>query len=96
MAGLVWSPKAVDELEAICNYIAIDSEYYAHVFAKGVIEAVERLERFPESGRTVPEYEREDIREVIFQSYRIVYRVKPEVVEIAAIVHGARLMNGFQ
>lgn len=96
MAGLVWSPKAVDELEAICNYIAIDSEYYAHVFAKGVIEAVEMLERFPESGRTVPEYEREDIREVIFQSYRIVYRVKPEVVEIAAIVHGARLMNGFQ
>ncbi|MDW7727267.1 MAG: type II toxin-antitoxin system RelE/ParE family toxin [Candidatus Methanoperedens sp.] len=43
MAGLVWSPKAVDELEAICNYIAIDSEYYAHVFAKSVIETVERL-----------------------------------------------------
>lgn len=54
MAGLVWSPKAVDELEAICSYIAIDSEYYARVFAKGVIKAVERLERFPESGRTVP------------------------------------------
>ncbi|MCX9015104.1 MAG: type II toxin-antitoxin system RelE/ParE family toxin [Candidatus Methanoperedens sp.] len=96
MAGLVWSPKAVDELEAICNYIAIDSEYYAHVFAKGVIEVVERLEMFPESGRTVPEYEQEDIREVIFQSYRVVYRVKPDVVEIVAIVHGARLIGSLQ
>ena len=43
-------------------------------------------------GRIVPEYEQDDLKERIFQNYRIVYRVKPEAVEIVAIVHGARLL----
>jgi plasmid stabilization system protein ParE len=43
-----------------------------------------------------PEYRRPDLRELIFQNYRIVYRVKPDVVEIAAIVHGARLFPNLE
>ena len=43
MARLIWSPNAFDDLESICKFIAMDSEYYARLFAKGVIKAVERL-----------------------------------------------------
>ena len=49
---------------------------------------------FPESGRIVPEYNQKDLWEVIFQNYRIVYRIKPDIIEIVTITHGARLMGG--
>lgn len=95
MARIIWSPNASDDLESICEYIAIDSEYYARLFAKRVIKAIERLIVFPESGRIVPEYNLRNIREIIYQNYRIVYRVKSETVEIVTIVHGARLLDHF-
>ncbi len=92
MARLIWSPKAADDLEEICEYIARDSEHYARVFARHVIELAEQIAEHPLAGRVVPEYQSADLRERIFQNYRIVYRVKPDTVEIAAIVHGARLL----
>ncbi len=64
MVRLIWSPDAAADLEAICDYIAKDSEYYARVFAQGVINAVERLLIFPESGRIVPEYNQKDLAPV--------------------------------
>ena len=93
MVRIIWSPDAADDLESICDYIAEDSDYYARVFVNGVIKAIERLMIFPESGRIVPEYDQKDIREIIFQNYRIVYRVKSDTIEIVAITHGARLME---
>lgn len=96
MAKLIWSPKAAADLEDICEYISKDSEYYARVFAQKVMLLAEMIAYFPMTGRVVPEYKREDIRERIFQRYRIVYRLKPGTVEIAAIVHGARLLPGIE
>ncbi len=92
MARLIWSPEAADDLEEICEYIARDSEHYARVFAGQVIELVKKIADYPRAGRVVPEYGRADLRERILQNYRIVYRVKTDTVEIAAIVHGARLL----
>lgn len=93
MVRIIWSPDAAADLEEICDYIAKDSEHFARVFAQGVINAIERLLLFPESGRVVPEYGQKDIREIIFQNYRIVYRIKSGAVEIVTITHGARLME---
>ena len=44
-----------------------------------MFEAVKRLEIFPRSGRIVPEIGQEDIREILFGSYRIVYVVGEEL-----------------
>lgn len=92
MAKLIWSLKAIADLEEICEYISKDSEHYAKLFAQRIVVLAETIAEFPMTGRIVPEYQRDDLRERVFQSYRIVYRVKPEVVEIVAIVHGARLL----
>lgn len=92
MVKLVWSPRAADDLEEICEFISKDSEHYAKVFAQKVVALIETIPDFPLAGRVVPEYQCDNLRERIFQNYRIVYRVKPEAVEIAAIVHGARLL----
>ncbi len=51
-----------------------------------------KIEWSPRSGRTVPEAGHKDaIREVIFQGYRIIYRIKDEqLLQIVTVLHGAR------
>jgi len=96
MVRIIWSPNAISDLESICEFIAMDSDYYARSFAKNVIHAIENLMLFPKSGRVVAEYNQQHLREIIFQNYRIVYRIKSDIIEIAAITHGARLMDNLQ
>jgi len=58
-----WSPRAASNLEEICDYIAKDSQYYAILFAKKVTNIVKAIPQFPKSGRIVPEYGDENLRE---------------------------------
>ena len=46
----------------------------------------------PYSSRKVPEYQAEDVRELIEKPYRIIYRIKQDRIEVLAIIHGARLI----
>jgi plasmid stabilization system protein ParE len=52
----------------------------------------EQIAAFPQSGRMVPEYQAPDIREVIERPYRIIYRIKPEQVDILAVMHSAQVL----
>ena len=63
-----WSPKAADSFEDICNFIGKDSEFYACMFAKKIIEIITDIPLFPESGRIVPEYQDSKLREKIFHN----------------------------
>lgn len=91
--SIKWSPRAVLHFEEICNYIAEDSKYYAALFAKKVFSVINSIPQFPKAGRVVPEYNDENLREKIYENYRIVYRIKSEAVEIVAICHGSRLLK---
>ena len=92
MAKLIWSPAALHDLEEICEYIARDSEHYARLFAERVVALVETIPDHPRLGARVPEYDREDIRERLFQNYRVIYRLRGDIVEMVRITHGARLL----
>lgn len=86
-----WTDPAIADLAAIRDYIARDSEHYAVQFVGRIIAAAEKLESFPEKGRKVPEsLETEGVRELLFQSYRIIYRLRGERIQILTILHGAR------
>lgn len=85
-----WSPRAISQLEEICQYIAKDSDHYAAFFAKQIMGVVKAIPQFPKAGRVVPEYGNPDLREKICNNYRIVYRLKDAVIEIVAITHGAK------
>ncbi len=88
-----WTEPALLDLESIRDYIKRDSEYYAARFVERIIEAVESLERLPEIGRTVPETDDENIRELLFHNYRIIYRFEKERILILTIIHGARSLD---
>jgi toxin ParE1/3/4 len=90
VTAIIWSPQALNDLESIQAYIAEDSPAFADLVVRRIVAAVERLHDFPESGRIVPERHTHDIREVIVSPYRIVYRVRPQLVEIATVFRGSR------
>jgi toxin ParE1/3/4 len=86
-----WTEPAMEDLAGIQAYIAKDSQYYAKQFIERIFEAAEALKDFPEPGRKVPEAEAtENIRELIFHGYRIMYLNQNNHVFILAVIHGSR------
>jgi toxin ParE1/3/4 len=83
-----WSPRPVEDLEAIAQYISADSTSYAAAVVKSILQTTRNLARFPFSGRAVPEIGDESTREWFVYSYRVIYQIEKDVVVIAAIVHG--------
>jgi toxin ParE1/3/4 len=92
MAKLIWSPAALSDLDSACDYIARDSKKYAYLFAERIIRLAETIARSPLLGTVVAEYGRPDVRERLFQNYRVIYRVLDGAVEIITIVHATRLL----
>ena len=91
MTRIVWTMRAVENVEDIRAHIASSSARYAALHVERLFAAADRLQQFPESGRIVPELGRADIRELIEGAYRIVYLVGPGVVHVLTVFHGARL-----
>jgi toxin ParE1/3/4 len=94
MARLIWSPQSITDLQAICEFVGRDSPEYACALAQRIVDVADSIALFPRSGRIVPEIGISSLRERIVGSYRVIYRVKPEAVEIATILHGARNLRG--
>jgi len=90
MAEVIWAPSALDDIEAITEYIARDSVDQASLFVRRLVEATDRLGQFPLSGRIIPEINDPDCREIIHGAYRIMYRIEGDEAWITGIVHGSR------
>lgn len=90
---VVWSPAALEDVDSIAEFIARDSLFYAKAVVDRLVGSAGRLKDFPFSGRTVPELEDENIRELLIHSYRLIYSVKVEKVTILAVIHGKRLLD---
>lgn len=89
MGKIYWSITARKCLQEIADYIAIDSPFYAVNFVERILEQTDKLSKFPEIGRLVPEFKNDDIRELLFQNYRIVYRIKEDQIFIVAVSHAS-------
>jgi toxin ParE1/3/4 len=77
----------------IGSWIAADRPGAAAKLVGDLFAAVERLAIFPESGRAVPEFERDDLREVIFRSYRIIYRYATDRLEVLTVRHSLQELD---
>ena len=89
---LIWTDPAVADLEAVRAFIAQDSASNARRFLDRLFEAVERLESFPKLGRQVPEArdDQPEVREILFQSYRVIYKPAENRILLLAVLHGSR------
>ncbi len=87
---LRWTQSACDDLVAIAEFIAEDNETAAQEWVRRLRVQARRATRFPRSGRVVPEFEREDIREFIFRGYRIVYLLGKTDATVLTVFEGHR------
>jgi toxin ParE1/3/4 len=86
------SLDALSDLERIVAYIALDDVVAAERVGNQLLDAALSLTSFPERGRVVPEFLRPQLREIVFRSYRIIYRMNTvdNSLEIVRFWHGAR------
>jgi plasmid stabilization system protein ParE len=92
---LVWSPEAVEDIDAIAAYIERDSPWYARAVASKIVETAESIPEYPELGRIVPEIDDPAIRERLVHRYRVIYRLDEARVLIAAVIHGRQDFGPF-
>ena len=76
---------------SLLGYIRRDKPAAAARFRQRAERTLRRLERFPESGRRLPEFPGLPYREVIATPYRFFYRVEKQTVWVVAVWHGAQL-----
>ena len=84
-----WTETAEEHLDAIYAYIAQDSEEYALNMIDRLTRCSQQISNYPLSGRCVPEYDLDQVREVVEGSYRVIYHIKPDQIDIVAVIHGA-------
>ncbi|MBI4331867.1 MAG: type II toxin-antitoxin system RelE/ParE family toxin [Chloroflexi bacterium] len=85
-----WTETAQAHLDAIYVYISRDSPEYALRMVDSLTRRSQQLADLPLSGRKVPEFETENVREVIEGAYRVIYHVKPDMIEVLAVIHGSQ------
>lgn len=92
MAQLRWTLAAQQDLLSIAEFISKDSWFYAVNVVEDLVRMVESLPALPFRGRIVPEYGREELRELIHGNYRLVYRVSSDGADliIVRVIHAAR------
>ena len=84
-----WTEAAEAHLDAIYAYIAQNSTSYALRTVDRITTRSKKIGAFPLSGRKVPEYDVDQIREVFSGPYRIIYYIQADQVDVIAVIHGA-------
>lgn len=92
MAKLTWLVTANNDLIQIYNYIYEDSIYYAIKTVENIVKLVDNLSYFPYIGRKIPEYNLDNQRDLIYKSYRIIYKIESNEILIRRIWHSSRKM----
>jgi toxin ParE1/3/4 len=85
-----WSYTSKLDLLQINNYIAKDSIYYAKKVVNDIINKTEDIAVFPNMGSKVEEIEEKGLRQIVIYSYRVIYRIVEDDINILAIVHCKR------
>jgi len=90
--NIIITDQAVKDLCEIADFIGADNPEAATNFCDKLIDHSLKLTRFPERGRVLQKMKDPLIREVIYRSYRIVYKIDPRFREvyIARFWHSAR------
>jgi plasmid stabilization system protein ParE len=92
-AALIWSGEALDDLDGIAQFIGRDSLRHAQRVVEGLFELGEVIATHPLAGRVVPELGDAQVRERFLYSYRVIYEIRPEQVEVLAVLHGRCLLE---
>ena len=93
MAQIIWTERAITDLDSIAEYIASDSQYAANKFVRELIEKTGILLSYPERGRPIPEKNiKGNYRQILHKSYRIIYKLENKNIIISSVYHQKKLL----
>lgn len=96
MVTVHWTEKAEKRLYDIYKRIAQESSFYGRQTVLNIVKRSKILETLPRIGRIVPEFNRDDIREVFHKNYRVVYRIVSDTrIDILTIAYGTVPLENF-
>lgn len=87
---VTWTAHAKGQVTAIYDYIAQDSPFYAKRTAETLIHSTIGLEQTPKKGRKIPELNDANLRELSVSSYRVLYEIKADEIQVLAVIHKRR------
>ena len=90
---IFWSELAVERVGEIAEFIEQGYPEAVEKWVEAIFNRVMQLQSFPKSGRKVPEINREDIREIFYQNFRIVYRIEEKHISILTIRHSREVLK---
>ena len=80
---IIFSLKAVNDLETIVRYVALDNPEIVKRLRENLLNKAKELEKFPLRGQIVPEFDQVNLHQLLFKPYRIIYRVKESKKQIS-------------
>jgi len=95
MARLIWTEPALQDLDDIAEYIALDDPLAASRYIRKVFDRVDRLAQHPQSGKRPPELARTPYREVVVSPCRVFYRIEQDTVYILYVMRAERLLRSY-
>ena len=90
---VIWSKESLRQLIEIEQFISRDNPDRAVKFINKIIDRGEKLKYYPYKGRIVPEFSINEIREVFEKTYRIVYKISKDQIEILTVFEGHQLLS---
>jgi plasmid stabilization system protein ParE len=87
---VIWAPLAEQQVADAFAYIAAERPGAALKRFERVVAKTESLSEMPDQGRMVPEAQRQSVREVLVEPYRVVYLREDEVIVILTVQHERR------
>jgi toxin ParE1/3/4 len=93
MSRVRWSLRSRRDLLEIGRFISRDDPLAARRWVERLRERARAAAAVPLAGRKTPEFDREDIREVLLRTYRIIYRVREGEIQVLTVLEGRRLLG---
>lgn len=90
---VVWSSKAIEDVDTIATYIARDSPSYAAAVVQKVLDITRELQEDPLTGSKIAELDDGSFREKLAYTYRLIYHIEKDQVTVVAIVHTKGLLG---
>ncbi len=95
MAQIKWTEPALEDLNKIAEYIALDKPGAAKKLVAKVFDSVRRLKEFPLSGKVPEELEDSRYREIVVGPCRVFYRLESDLVFILYVMRGERALRTY-
>jgi plasmid stabilization system protein ParE len=93
MAQIIWTEPALNDLDAVADYIAVEAPIAGGALVQRIFRHVDQLEAHPESGPRVPELKRSRYRQIVEPPCRVIYRFDREKIFILHVMRSEQLLR---